>query len=87
MKNTKNAKYAYIQSGCCVYGLGTTENAAILDAGRNLEPTEVENDDGSVSYVSGKENAALLLERAQGFEGDMKIIARSDPDWEKYVLE
>jgi hypothetical protein len=86
MKNEKKAKFAYIQTGTdAVFGLGSTRNAAILDAGRNLEPSEIENDDGSTSYVSGKKNALLHLDRARGFSGDMKIIDRNDPEWSDYV--
>lgn len=87
MKNLKNAKYAYIQSGYCAFGFGTTVNAAILDAGRNLNPTEIESDDGTISYVSGKENAIYLLESARGVDGDMRIISKKNDsvEWEAYV--
>lgn len=86
MKSSKKAKFAYIQTGTdAVFGLGTTRNAAILDAGRNLEPSEIENDDGSISFVSGKKNAEMLLEQYRGFSGDMKIINRQSPEWIDYV--
>lgn len=78
MSNVKNAKFAYVQSGYCVFGLGTTENAAIIDAGRSLDPTVIENEDGSISIISGRENAEFHLERSRGFDGDMKIISKSE---------
>jgi hypothetical protein len=86
MCNKKRAKFAYIQTGTdAVFGLGTTRNAAILDAGRWLEPSKIENDDGSISYISGKKNAELCLEQGRGFSGDMKTISKNDPEWSCYV--
>lgn len=85
MKQAKRAKFAYVQSGYCVFGLGSTCNAAILDACRWLEPSEIENDDGSISFISGRKNAEMLLEQSGSNHGDMKIIERNDPEWNAYV--
>ena len=74
----KSLKFAFIQSGYCVFGVGYTEQQAISDARKWLEsPDGVQ---GGMTFRA-VEN---LLSR-QRIDGGFRIISSGDEEFDSYM--
>lgn len=63
--------FAVIQSGYCVFGAGETERDAYKNAAEWLEPRKCDNESYTADMVSDE------CDEFQ-FDGDLKLIARTD---------
>mgnify|MGYP001570247177 CR=1 FL=1 len=73
----KSLKFAFIQSGYCVFGVGYTEEQAISDARKWLE-----GENGVQGGLSWRETRALLSDdRDSGFA----LICSHDDEFDSYL--
>lgn len=74
----KSIKFAFIQSGYCVFGAGYTRNQAISDAQKWLEPNGAPQ--GSMTFTE-VENL-LSNDRV---DGGFRIINSADSEFDSYL--
>ena len=74
----KSIKFAFVQSGYCVFGVGYTERQAISDARKWLE-----SPDGVQGGLTFRTVASLVSARPN--DGDFMIIKSSHPEFDSYL--
>ena len=75
----KSLKFAFIQSGYCVFGTGYTRKQAISDARKWLE-----SPDGVQGGMTFREVEALL-DNDSCVSGNFRIIDADDPEFDSYM--
>lgn len=73
----KSLKFAFIQSGYCVFGVGYTREQAIADASVNMDCTT------GARFFTYQETEAMLV--SQPNDGDMRLIESSDEEFDSYL--
>lgn len=74
----KSIKFAFVQSGYCVFGVGFTERQAISDARKWLEPKE-----GAQGSMSFRDVEALLSN--QTVDGGFEMLHCDDDEFDSYL--
>ena len=79
MTNTIALKFALIQSGYCVFGVGSTRDACLIDACQWLES----NEDGA--YTPDRIENELIARRGQRVDGDFYILDSRSIEFDNYL--
>lgn len=74
----KSLKFAYIQSGYCVFGVGYTRQQAISDARKWLESPN--GTQGGLTF-----RAVENLLSSENIDGGFRIIGSDDPEFDSYL--
>lgn len=75
----KSLKFAVIQSGYCVFGVGTTEYEALIDACNWLGP-----DDSGNEYTPESLRSELAGRRGR-VNGDLMLIDSENDEFDSYL--
>ena len=78
-RNKRKILFALIQSGYCVFGVGTTYEACLLDASNCLEPDE------NGSFTPERIESELICNASSQVDGSFDVIEPDHPEFESYL--